>query len=123
MNMGMAAGGISPIVAGYFAQTYTLQPVWLVAAAVILCSSFVLLGVRKLPVSATKTPQTPCRMGVWLSINREGQKMTISNKVRLVDSDGQPFSYVVKGQRNWSVPQNRCLTARCLPRHTWSLIL
>lgn len=31
--------------------------------------------------------------------------MTISNKVRLVDSDGQPFSYVVKGQRHWSVPQ------------------
>lgn len=54
MNMGMAAGGISPIVAGYFAQTYTLQPVWLTAAAVIVCSSFVLLGVRKLPVTSAK---------------------------------------------------------------------
>ena len=52
MNMGMAAGGISPIVAGYYAQTYTLQPVWLAAAGVILCSSVVLLGVRKLPVGS-----------------------------------------------------------------------
>ncbi|PLV63873.1 MFS transporter [Erwinia sp. B116] len=52
MNMGMAAGGISPIVAGYYAQTYTLQPVWLAAAGVILCSSVVLFGVRKLPVGS-----------------------------------------------------------------------
>ena len=65
MNMGMAAGGISPIVAGYFAQTYTLQPVWLAAAAVIICSSFVLLGVRKHPVTFAKTLQTPCRKGIW----------------------------------------------------------
>lgn len=49
MNMGMAAGGISPIVAGYFAQHYTLHPVWLVAAAVILLSSLILLGVKKAP--------------------------------------------------------------------------
>ncbi|PLR31404.1 MFS transporter [Chimaeribacter arupi] len=52
MNMGMAAGGISPIIAGYFAQHYTLQPVWLAAALVILVSSLVLFGVRKLPVAA-----------------------------------------------------------------------
>ncbi|MBS0969424.1 hypothetical protein CYR40_07900 [Chimaeribacter arupi] len=51
MNMGMAAGGISPIIAGYFAQHYTLQPVWLAAALVILVSSLVLFGVRKLPVA------------------------------------------------------------------------
>ena len=31
--------------------------------------------------------------------------MTISNKVRLLDSKGQPYSYVLQGQRNWSVPQ------------------
>jgi len=63
MNMGMAAGGISPIVAGYFAQHYTLQPVWLAAALVILCSSLVLFGVRKLPVAtphpAERDPRAP----------------------------------------------------------------
>jgi MFS family permease len=59
MNMGMAAGGISPIVAGYFAQHYTLQPVWLAAAFVILCSSLVLFGVRKLPVTAANTAGEP----------------------------------------------------------------
>ncbi|MGK3113709.1 MFS transporter [Candidatus Pantoea formicae] len=57
MNMGMAAGGISPIVAGYYAQHYTLQPVWLAASLVILCSSVVLLGVRRLPVATAKTAQ------------------------------------------------------------------
>ena len=31
--------------------------------------------------------------------------MSISNKVRLLDSKGQPYSYVVQGQRNWCVPQ------------------
>ena len=30
--------------------------------------------------------------------------MTVSNKVRLLDLHGQPYSYVVKGERNWSVP-------------------
>lgn len=59
MNMGMAAGGISPIVAGYYAQHYTLQPVWLAAAVVILCSSLVLLGVRKLPVTSTHPAGEP----------------------------------------------------------------
>lgn len=59
MNMGMAAGGISPIVAGYYAQHYTLQPVWLAAAVVILCSSLVLLGVRKLPVTAAHPAGEP----------------------------------------------------------------
>jgi len=49
MNTGMAAGGISPIVAGYFAQQYTLQPVWVAAAAVMLCSFLLLLGVRRQP--------------------------------------------------------------------------
>ncbi|ORM66595.1 MFS transporter [Pantoea rwandensis] len=57
MNMGMAAGGISPIVAGYYAQHYTLQPVWLAASLVILCSSVVLLGVRRLPVATSKNAQ------------------------------------------------------------------
>ncbi|MGK3123784.1 MFS transporter [Candidatus Pantoea formicae] len=57
MNMGMAAGGISPIVAGYYAQHYTLQPVWLAASLVILCSSVVLLGVRRLPVATAKNAQ------------------------------------------------------------------
>lgn len=31
--------------------------------------------------------------------------MTISNKVRLLDLQGQPYSYVVKGERTWSAPQ------------------
>ncbi|MGB9098025.1 dihydrodipicolinate synthase family protein [Erwinia sp.] len=31
--------------------------------------------------------------------------MTINNKVRLLDSHGQPYSYVVKGERSWSVPR------------------
>ncbi len=57
MNMGMAAGGISPIVAGYYAQHYTLQPVWLVAACVIICSSVVLLGVRRLPIGSHNSSQ------------------------------------------------------------------
>jgi MFS transporter, ACS family, hexuronate transporter len=57
MNMGMAAGGISPIVAGYYAQHYTLQPVWLVAACVIICSSLVLLGVRRLPIGSHNSSQ------------------------------------------------------------------
>ena len=57
MNMGMAAGGISPIVAGYYAQHYTLQPVWLVAACVIICSSVVLLGVRRLPIGSHNRSQ------------------------------------------------------------------
>ncbi len=57
MNMGMAAGGISPIVAGYYAQHYSLQPVWLAAALVIVCSSVVLLGVRRMPVATTKNAQ------------------------------------------------------------------
>lgn len=57
MNMGMAAGGISPIVAGYYAQHYSLQPVWLVAACVIICSSVVLLGVRRLPIGSHNSSQ------------------------------------------------------------------
>lgn len=57
MNMGMAAGGISPIVAGYYAQHYSLQPVWLAAALVIVCSSVVLLGVRRIPVATAKNAQ------------------------------------------------------------------
>ncbi|MDI9219409.1 MFS transporter [Pantoea sp. EA-12] len=57
MNMGMAAGGISPIVAGYYAQHYSLQPVWLAAALVIVCSSVVLLGVRRMPVTTAKNAQ------------------------------------------------------------------
>lgn len=63
MNTGMAAGGISPIVAGYFAQHYTLQPVWLIAAAVILCSGLVLLGVRKLPITADHSQADPLLRG------------------------------------------------------------
>lgn len=30
--------------------------------------------------------------------------MTVSNKVRLLDPQGQPYSYLVKGERSWSVP-------------------
>ncbi|WP_338567649.1 MFS transporter [Erwinia sp. E_sp_B01_3] len=63
MNMGMAAGGISPILAGYLAQHYSLQPVWLAAAAVILCSSFVLLGVRKVPVTTASKAGEPLPQG------------------------------------------------------------
>ena len=57
MNAGMAAGGISPIVAGYFAQSYTLQPVWLVAGIVIIFSSLILLGVKKLPITAANSTE------------------------------------------------------------------
>ncbi|EIC82188.1 MFS transporter [Serratia sp. M24T3] len=59
MNAGMAVGGISPIVAGYFAQNYTLQPVWLVAGIVIICSSLILLGVQKLPMTVTNESEIP----------------------------------------------------------------
>lgn len=31
--------------------------------------------------------------------------MSINNKVRLLDKNGQPYSYVVQGERNWSVPR------------------
>lgn len=47
MNIGMIAGGISPVLAGYFADRYTMQPVWLIAALVMLLSSLLLLPVRK----------------------------------------------------------------------------
>ncbi|MCS2168326.1 MFS transporter [Scandinavium manionii] len=66
MNMGMAAGGISPIVAGYFAQQYTLQPVWLAAAAVILASSLVLPVVRKLAVTTVNNADDPLPVGQQL---------------------------------------------------------
>lgn len=55
MNMGMAAGGISPIVAGYYAQQYSLQPVWFAAALIIVCSSVVLYGVRRLPLTSQQS--------------------------------------------------------------------
>lgn len=30
--------------------------------------------------------------------------MSVSNKVRLLDRNGQPYSYVLKGERSWNVP-------------------
>ena len=38
--------------------------------------------------------------------------MTISNKVRLLDSHGNPYSYVVKGERSWSVPHKPVFNRR-----------
>jgi ACS family hexuronate transporter-like MFS transporter len=46
-NIGMIAGGISPVLAGYFADRYTMQPVWFIAACLIALSSLLLLRVRK----------------------------------------------------------------------------
>ena len=47
MNIGMTAGGISPVLAGYFADRYSMSTVWFFAACVMLVSSVLLLGVRK----------------------------------------------------------------------------
>ncbi|WP_081653620.1 MFS transporter [Phytobacter massiliensis] len=47
MNVGMTAGGISPVLAGYFADKYSMSTVWFVAACVMIVSSVLLLGVRK----------------------------------------------------------------------------
>lgn len=47
MNIGMTAGGISPVLAGYFAERYSMSTVWFFAACVMLVSSVLLLGVRK----------------------------------------------------------------------------
>jgi len=47
MNVGMTAGGISPVLAGYFADKYSMSAVWFVAACVMVVSSVLLLGVRK----------------------------------------------------------------------------
>lgn len=49
MNVGMTAGGISPVLAGYFADKYSMSAVWFVAACVMVASSILLLGVRKAP--------------------------------------------------------------------------
>ena len=38
--------------------------------------------------------------------------MTINNKVRLLDSHGEPYTYVVKGERGWSVPQKPVFNRR-----------
>ncbi|WP_318358629.1 MFS transporter [Enterobacter sp.] len=54
MNIGMTAGGISPVLAGYFADKYSMSTVWFVAACVMLVSSVLLLGVRKSVQSAEK---------------------------------------------------------------------
>lgn len=48
-NIGMAAGGISPVLAGYFADSYTLKPVWIAASIVMLLSCILLLKVHKIP--------------------------------------------------------------------------
>lgn len=47
MNIGMAAGGISPVLAGYFADRYSMSTVWFIAACVMLASAVLLPGVRK----------------------------------------------------------------------------
>ena len=47
MNIGMAAGGISPVLAGYFADRYSMSTVWFIAACVMLVSAILLPGVRK----------------------------------------------------------------------------
>lgn len=47
MNIGMTAGGISPVLAGYFADKYSMSTVWFVAACVMVVSSVLLLGVTK----------------------------------------------------------------------------
>ena len=55
MNVGMTAGGISPVLAGYLAERYTLSPVWLFSACLMASSSLLLLWVRKIEV-ATDEP-------------------------------------------------------------------
>ncbi len=54
MNIGMTAGGISPVLAGYFADRYSMSTVWFFAACVMLVSSVLLLGVRKSTQSVTQ---------------------------------------------------------------------
>jgi MFS family permease len=49
MNVGMTAGGISPVLAGYFADKYSMSAVWFVAACVMVVSSVLLLGCVKRP--------------------------------------------------------------------------
>lgn len=51
MNVGMTAGGISPVLAGYLAERYTLSPVWLFSACLMASSSLLLLRVRKVEVT------------------------------------------------------------------------
>lgn len=58
MNIGMAAGGISPVLAGYFADIYSLSTVWWVAACVMVFSSMMLLGVQKSP-AVYSSPAVP----------------------------------------------------------------
>lgn len=51
MNIGMAAGGISPVLAGYFADRYSMSTVWFIAACVMTASAVLLPGVRKVAES------------------------------------------------------------------------
>ncbi|WP_409158449.1 MFS transporter [Pectobacterium sp. B2J-2] len=51
MNIGMIAGGISPVLAGYFADRYDLSIVWFTAACVMVASSILILGLKKYDMS------------------------------------------------------------------------
>lgn len=46
-NVGMIAGGISPLLAGYFSQRYTMASVWVFAAIIMGSSFLLLLSIRK----------------------------------------------------------------------------
>lgn len=51
-NVGMAAGGVSPALAGYFAQQHSMESVWVVAACVMGASSLLLWRVSRVAMIA-----------------------------------------------------------------------
>lgn len=55
MNIGMIAGGISPVLAGYLAERYDMPPVWLFAAGLMALSSLLLLRVHKVEITTTQS--------------------------------------------------------------------
>jgi MFS family permease len=55
-NVGMIAGGISPVLAGYFAQSSSMETVWVAAAIVMATSSVLLLPVRKQAAAVVGEP-------------------------------------------------------------------
>ncbi len=55
MNIGMIAGGISPVLAGYLAERYDMPPVWLFAAGLMALSSLLLLRVHKVEINTTQS--------------------------------------------------------------------
>lgn len=52
MNIGMIAGGISPVLAGYLSDRYDMPVVWFFAACLMALSSLLLLRVNKIEVGS-----------------------------------------------------------------------